>query len=104
MTPGKSARTKPAGEQIWLRSPWPLLLAICGAAAIWTLAAGNPFEGLEMRWFGQVLKWRYERQMAPPADPMESSLLGKDVTITRDDRQPRAYRFMVGDNSEIGIL
>ena len=69
MTPGDAARTKPAGEQIWLRSPWPLLLAIAGAAAIWTLAAGNPFEGLEMRWFGQVLRWRYERQMAPPADP-----------------------------------
>ena len=24
--------------------------------------------------------------------------------IARGDRQPRAYRFMVGDNSEIGIL
>src|SRR5829696_5475547 len=35
---------------------------------------------------------------------MESSLLGKNVVISRDDRQPRAYRFMVGDNSEIGIL
>src|SRR5215210_7410176 len=35
---------------------------------------------------------------------MESSLLGKNVAIARDDRQPRAYRFMVGDNSEIGIL
>jgi glucose-1-phosphate thymidylyltransferase len=35
---------------------------------------------------------------------MESSLLGKDVHISRTDRQPRAYRFMVGDNSEIGIL
>jgi glucose-1-phosphate thymidylyltransferase len=35
---------------------------------------------------------------------MESSLLGKNVAISRDDRQPRAYRFMVGDNSEIGIL
>jgi glucose-1-phosphate thymidylyltransferase len=35
---------------------------------------------------------------------MESSLLGKDVAISRSDRQPRAYRFMVGDNSEIGIL
>src|SRR5829696_406117 len=35
---------------------------------------------------------------------MESSLLGKDVAITRDQRQPRAYRFMVGDKSEIGIL
>ena len=29
---------------------------------------------------------------------------GKNVAISRDDRQPRAYRFMVGDNSEIGIL
>src|SRR3954466_3438271 len=35
---------------------------------------------------------------------MESSLLGRDVTIARVDRQPRAYRFMVGDSSEIGIL
>ena len=35
---------------------------------------------------------------------MESSLLGRDVHISRSDRQPRAYRFMVGDNSEIAIL
>jgi glucose-1-phosphate thymidylyltransferase len=38
------------------------------------------------------------------AGRMESSLLGRNVKIRRDDRQPRAYRFMVGDNSEIGIL
>jgi glucose-1-phosphate thymidylyltransferase len=35
---------------------------------------------------------------------MESSLLGRDVTIARTHTQPRAYRFMVGDQSEIGIL
>jgi glucose-1-phosphate thymidylyltransferase len=35
---------------------------------------------------------------------MESSLLGRNVSIRRDSRQPRAYRFMVGDNSEIAIL
>jgi glucose-1-phosphate thymidylyltransferase len=35
---------------------------------------------------------------------MESSLLGRNVHIARDHRQPRAYRFLVGDNSEIGIL
>jgi glucose-1-phosphate thymidylyltransferase len=35
---------------------------------------------------------------------MESSLLGRNVTIQRGDGQPRAFRFMVGDNSEIGIL
>jgi glucose-1-phosphate thymidylyltransferase len=34
---------------------------------------------------------------------MESSLLGRDVAISRGNRQPRAYRFMVGDKSEIGI-
>ncbi len=38
------------------------------------------------------------------AGRMESSLLGRNVRIARDERQPRAYRFLVGDNSEIGIL
>jgi glucose-1-phosphate thymidylyltransferase len=35
---------------------------------------------------------------------MESSLLGRNVAIARTTGQPRAFRFMVGDNSEIGIL
>jgi glucose-1-phosphate thymidylyltransferase len=35
---------------------------------------------------------------------MESSLLGRNVKVARGGRQPRAYRFLVGDNSEIGIL
>jgi len=35
---------------------------------------------------------------------MESSLLGRNVKIGRSARQPRAFRFMVGDNSEIEIL
>jgi glucose-1-phosphate thymidylyltransferase len=35
---------------------------------------------------------------------MESSLLGRNVSIARGERQPRAYRFMVGDNSDISIL
>jgi len=35
---------------------------------------------------------------------MESSLLGRNVVIRRADAQPRAFRFMVGDNSEIEIL
>jgi glucose-1-phosphate thymidylyltransferase len=38
------------------------------------------------------------------AGRMESSLLGRNVTIRRDTRQPRAYRFLVGDQSEIAIL
>jgi glucose-1-phosphate thymidylyltransferase len=35
---------------------------------------------------------------------MESSLLGRNVKIGRSTGQPRAFQFMVGDNSEIGIL
>ena len=35
---------------------------------------------------------------------MESSLLGRNVVIGRSVGQPRAFRFMVGDNSEVGIL
>ena len=77
MTPGSSARSNVAGEQIWLRSPWPLLLAICGVAALWTLVAGDPLESLEMRWFGQILRWRYERGLAPPAD---RSIVHVDIT------------------------
>lgn len=69
MTPGGAARAGNTGEQLWLRSPWPLLLGICALAGIWTLFAGDPFESLEMRWFGQILRWRYEHGMSPPADP-----------------------------------
>jgi glucose-1-phosphate thymidylyltransferase len=35
---------------------------------------------------------------------MESSLLGRNVRVRRGERQPRAYRFLVGDNSDISIL
>jgi glucose-1-phosphate thymidylyltransferase len=35
---------------------------------------------------------------------IESSLLGRNVKIGRGAAQPRAYRFLVGDNSEISIL
>jgi glucose-1-phosphate thymidylyltransferase len=34
---------------------------------------------------------------------MESSLLGRNTTVARDERQPRAFRFMIGDDAEIGI-
>src|SRR4030088_1050295 len=77
MTPGGSAGAKVAGEQIWLRSPWPLLLAICGAAALWSSLVGNPFDSRDMRRFGHVLRWRYERGMAPAADP---SIVHVDIT------------------------
>jgi glucose-1-phosphate thymidylyltransferase len=34
---------------------------------------------------------------------IEASLIGKNVKICRTDRKPAAYRFMLGDNSEVGI-
>ena len=34
---------------------------------------------------------------------IEASLIGKNVKIGRTQRKPAAYRFMVGDNSEVGI-
>jgi glucose-1-phosphate thymidylyltransferase len=35
---------------------------------------------------------------------MEGSLIGKNVQIIRLEQRPKAYRFMVGDNSWIGIV
>ncbi|MGZ5477936.1 MAG: glucose-1-phosphate thymidylyltransferase, partial [Thermoanaerobaculia bacterium] len=34
---------------------------------------------------------------------IEASLIGKNVKIGRTQKKPVAYRFMVGDNSEVGI-
>ena len=35
---------------------------------------------------------------------VESSLIGRGVTIARTAAKPRAYRFMVGDSSSIGLV
>jgi len=37
------------------------------------------------------------------ASRVEDSLIGKNVRIHRAPMKPSAYRFMLGDNSEIGI-
>jgi glucose-1-phosphate thymidylyltransferase len=34
---------------------------------------------------------------------MEASLIGRNVTLERTNSRPRAYRFMIGDNSEIRL-
>ena len=34
---------------------------------------------------------------------VEGSLIGRHVEIVREDLKPKAYRFMVGDNSRIGF-
>ena len=35
---------------------------------------------------------------------IESSLLGRNVRLVRGDLRPKAYKFMVGDNSEIQLF
>jgi len=35
---------------------------------------------------------------------IEASLIGRNVRIGRGPSMPKAYRFVVGDNSEISIL
>ena len=35
---------------------------------------------------------------------LEDSLLGRNVTIEKDGRKPKAYRMMLGDNSAVGVI
>ena len=35
---------------------------------------------------------------------VECSLIGRRVTIARSDAKPRAYRFMIGDSSSVGLI
>jgi glucose-1-phosphate thymidylyltransferase len=35
---------------------------------------------------------------------LEDSLIGKNVRIDKDDKKPKAYRMMVGDNSAVSVL
>jgi len=34
---------------------------------------------------------------------IDGSLIGRNVKITKTDQKPKAYRFMVGDNCEVGV-
>jgi glucose-1-phosphate thymidylyltransferase len=34
---------------------------------------------------------------------IDGSLVGRNVRIVKTDFKPKAYRFMLGDNSEVGI-
>lgn len=42
-------------------------------------------------------------QIAHVTGRIEASLIGKNVKIAKTHRKPVAYRFMLGDNSEVGI-
>jgi adenylate cyclase len=53
----------------YLVSVWPLAITATGAALLWLLFFGNPLEIVEMRWLGQLLRWRAVAGIAPPVDP-----------------------------------
>jgi adenylate cyclase len=53
----------------WLVSPWRVWTAVCAVAIAVLLIFGDPFEGMEMRWLGQLLRWRSAIGAAAPSDP-----------------------------------
>ena len=52
----------------------------------------------------QVLRQELFERLADIRGRMEASLIGLNVSVRRNNSLPNAYRFMIGDNSEIEIL
>jgi glucose-1-phosphate thymidylyltransferase len=82
--------------------------AIIGAGARLTDAYVGPYTAIGKRCVIESAEVEHSILLADSSvrgldGRMESSLLGRNVAISRDRSQPRAYRFMVGDNSEIAI-
>ena len=53
----------------YLASVWPLATTLAGVFLLWLLLFGNPLELLELRWLGQMLRWRAAAGIAPAVDP-----------------------------------
>jgi adenylate cyclase len=53
----------------YLASVWPLAITLTGLFLIWLLLFGDPLEIVELRWLGQLLRWRAVAGMAPAVDP-----------------------------------
>jgi adenylate cyclase len=53
----------------YLASVWPLAITLTGAFLLWLLLFGNPLEIVELRWLGQLLRWRAAAGIAPAVDP-----------------------------------
>jgi class 3 adenylate cyclase len=52
----------------YLASVWPLVFTLTGAFVLWLLLFGNPLEIVELRWLGQLLRWRAVAGIAPAVD------------------------------------
>jgi glucose-1-phosphate thymidylyltransferase len=45
-----------------------------------------------------------ERSKVSGISRLEDSLIGKNVTVVKSLKKPKAYRLMLGDNSEVGVF
>jgi class 3 adenylate cyclase/CHASE2 domain-containing sensor protein len=52
----------------YLASVWPIAFTLIAAFALWLLFFGNPLEMVELRWLGQLLRWRAAAGIAPAVD------------------------------------
>jgi adenylate cyclase len=50
-------------------SVWPLAITLTGAFLLWLVLFGDPLEIVELRWLGQLLRWRAAAGVAPAVDP-----------------------------------
>jgi adenylate cyclase len=50
----------------YLANVWPVAITLTGAFVLWLLLFGNPLEIIELRWLGQLLRWRAKVGIAPP--------------------------------------
>jgi adenylate cyclase len=50
-------------------SVWPLAITLTGGFILWLLLFKDPLEIVEMRWLGQLLRWRATAGMVPAVDP-----------------------------------
>jgi glucose-1-phosphate thymidylyltransferase len=91
-------------ERTTVRGP-----AIIGAGARITEAFVGPYSAIGANVTIERAEVEHSIVMADSsisdlAGRMEASLIGRNVALRRNSARPNAYRFMVGDNSEIQIL
>src|SRR5271166_2124818 len=52
----------------YLATLWPIATTLMGVFGVWLLLFGNPLEIVELRWLGQLLRWRAATGIAPSVD------------------------------------
>ncbi|HEY2123798.1 MAG TPA: adenylate/guanylate cyclase domain-containing protein [Chthoniobacterales bacterium] len=52
----------------YLATIWPFAFTLIAASVLWLFLFGNPLEIVELRWLGQLLRWRAAAGIAPAVD------------------------------------